>query len=277
MLCHALKANSRPCHAYGSVLERCVDRDGSPVITYSATCRHHQHFFDGDTWKKKYITGSIWHRREVWQIPHHHIEHVLSSGAVRITKSDVECIESKGCTWYLYVLFARHVPELRRSWNPSLCDKAQEMIWRRIDSIGPVSLTYIDLGLTIRDESAEEFIRCLQRFPVYARPEPSRDEWLSAVCLILIVGPGEEILTSPHLEKVLTGPFLRCNLPILEAMLIDGTLAKQLLDARADLYAKRIRGVNLDAFREELLSVAWHPSRAMDWCIDFEGENPFKK
>ena len=276
MLCHALKANGRPCHAYGSVLERGVDRDGTPVITYSTTCRHHQHFFDGDTWKKKYL-GAFWYNRELWQIPHHHIEHVLSSGAVTITKADVDFISPVGGTSYLYILFARHVPELRRSWNPNLCNRAQEMIWRHIDSIGPVRLTYADLGFTIRGEYAEEFIRCLQRFPIYARPEPSRDEWLSAVCLILMVGPGEEILTSPTLESAILGTYTGYKLPILEALITDGTLTKQLLDARADLYAKRIRGVNLDAFREELLSVAWHPSRAMDWCIDFEGENPFKK
>jgi len=247
------------------------------VTTYSATCRHHQHFFEGDTWKKKYITGSIWHRREVWQIPHHHIEHVLSSGAVEVTQDDIANISTVGSTWYLYILLARHIPHFKTSWNPELLAVAQAMIWRRIDSIGPVTLTYADLGLMIGDEYAEEYIKCLYSFPSQVRPELIREEWLSAACLIRIMGPDYEILTSPHLEKVLTGSFSIRSLPILESLLTDGTLAKQLLDARADLYAKCVRGINLAAFREELLAVAWHPSRVMDWCMDFDGENPFKK
>jgi hypothetical protein len=276
MICHALKASGRPCHAYGSVLERGVDRDGTLVTTYSPTCRHHKHFFDGDAWKKKYL-GSIWNRRELWQIPHRHIEHVLSSGAVEVTQDDIANISTVGSTWYLYVLLARHVPHFKTSWNPELLAVAQVMIWRRIDSIGPVTLTYADLGLMIGDEYAEEYIKCLYSFPSHARPELICEEWLSAACLLRMMGPGDEILTSPHLEKVLTCPFSMRSLPILDSLLADGTLAKQLLDARADLYAKCVRGVNLGAFREELLGVAWHPSRAMDWCMDFDGENPFKK
>ena len=272
-LCHALKADGRSCRAYASVLEESVDRDGTPVITYSPTCQHHQHFFDGDTWKNKYL-GAIWCNREFWRIPHRHVEYVLSSGAVKITKADVDFIGSIGCTWYLYVLFARHVPELRRSWNPVLCDRAQEMIWRRMDSVGPVTVTYADLGLTIREEYVEEFILCLRYFPVYAKPEPSRDEWLTAVCLLLMVGPGEEILTSPQLEPLLARALeLRGRtLPILDSLIADGTLVAQLLEARAALYATRVHSVNVNAFREELLAVAWEPLRVLDWCADFDGE-----
>ena len=221
----------------------------------------------------KYL-GAIWYNREFWRIPYLHVEYVLSSGAVKITKADVDFIGPMGCTWYLYVLFARHVPELRRSWNPTLCDRAQEMIWRHIDSIGPVTVTYADLSLTIQEEYADEFMLCLRCFPVYARPEPTRDEWLSAACLILLLGPGEEILSSPRLESVLAGALPQSRgrtLPILESLLADGTLAKQLLEARAALYEKRIRAVNGDSFREELLATAWEPSR-LAWCVDFEGD-----
>jgi len=277
-LCHALKANGRPCHAYASVLEESVDRLGTPVITYAHTCRHHVTFFDSPGWIKKFL-GHVWHNHVLSFIPHRHVEYVLSSGAVQVTEEDVAAIEMKGYTWYLYVLLARHVPGLCRSWNTALCEKAQEMIWRRVDSIGPLTLTYADLGHTLSGKSrllpAELFL-CLGFFPQYSRPELSRDSWLTAICLILLLGPGEEILTSPYLEsclEMMKGRYAKTfKLPILESLLEDGSLAKQLLTARADLYEKRIRAVSVSTFREELLAVAWEPSRVLAWCADFDGD-----
>jgi hypothetical protein len=272
MICHALKANGRPCHAYGSVLERGVDRDGTLVTTYSHTCRHHQHFFDGDAWKKKYLS-SIWYQ-DIWHIPHHHIEYVISSGAVEVTQDDVAAVESKGDSWYLFVLLARHVPAARREWNPSLWEKAQFMIWRRIDSIGPVSLDYIDLRRTICEPFAQELALCLNRFPRHR--ETSKEWWLTAVKLLLILGDEGEILKDPQLETCLS---LACRpeLPILKSMIEQGEILNLLLTERAAFYANCVAGVSLSTFREELLSVTWHPSRAIDWCMDFDGENPFKK
>ena len=277
-LCHALKANGRPCRAYASVLEESVDRLGAPVITYAHTCRHHDTLFDGAGWIKKFL-GHVWHNRELTFIPHRHVEYVLSSGAVQVTEADVAAIEVKGYTWYLYVLLARHVPGVCRQWNTALCEKAQEMIWRRVDSIGPLTLTYADLGNTLHgqcrgDQSIELFL-CLGFFPQYSRPELSRESWLTAICLILLLGPGEEILTSPYLEsclEMMKGRYTRFKLPILESLLQDGSLAKQLLDERAALYEKCIRGVSVSTFRDELLAVTWEPSRVLDWCADFDGD-----
>jgi hypothetical protein len=216
----------------------------------------------------------MWYNRDFWRIPHLHVEYVLSSGAVTITKSDVDWIGVEGCAWYLYVLFARHVPELRRIWNPVLCDRAQEMLWRRVDSIGPLNLSYADLRATIQGQDlVNELALCLRKFPtaIYRR-ELSREEWLSAVKLILLLGDADEILTDSGLAQETLHVAKRSDLPLLSSLIDDGTLVKLLLDERAALYEKCIRGVNLVAFSEELLAVAWEPSRAIAWCVDFEGD-----
>jgi hypothetical protein len=269
-LCHAVKTNGRPCRAYASVLEKSVDREGTLVITYSHTCRHHQHFFDGDAWKHKYLSP-IWYN-ELWRVPHRHVEYVLSSGAVTITKADVEWFAVEGCTWYLFVLLARHVPAARRDWNPLVWEKAQSMIWRHIDSIGPVSLNYVDLRATICD--AQELALCLKKFPRHR--DPSHEWWLTAVKLLLILGEEGEILKDPQLETCLS---LACSaeLPILKSMIEEGEILNLLLTERAAFYAKCIAGIRLSNFREELLAVTWHPSRALNWCVDFDGDHPFKK
>ena len=275
-LCHALKANGRPCRAYASVLEEGVDRDGTPVVTYSHTCRHHSHFFDGDTWKHKYL-GPIWYN-EIWRIPHLHVEYVLSSGAITVTKEDVDWFTLEGYSWYLFVLLARHVPAARRDWNPLLWEKAQTMIWRRIDSIGPVSLDYADLRATICVPAAKELALCLKRFPsANHRREMSKEDWLTAVKLLLILGDADEILTDPQLTLETLSLARRVDLSILNSMIDEGEILNLLLTERAAFYEKCIRGVGVAAFREELLAVAWEPSRAVAWCIDFEGDSPFKK
>lgn len=268
-LCHALKANGRPCHAYASVLEEVVDRTGTPVITYSHTCRHHRSFFEGTRWKEKYL-GDIWYR-EIWQVPHLHIEYVLSSGAVDVTRADVEGFEPRGCTWYLFVLLARHVPAACRDWNPTLWEKAQTVIWHRIDSIGPVPLDYIDLRQTICQPFAQELALCLKRFPAAThRREMLKEEWLTAVKLLLILGDAEEILTDPQLTAETFQLARRPDLLCLNSMIDGGEILDLLLTERAALYKKKIAGVNVDAFREELLAVAWEPSRAVAWCFEFD-------
>ena len=274
-LCHAVKTDGRPCRAYASVLEKNVDRDGTPVVTYSHTCRHHQHFFDGDAWMHTYL-GPIWYN-EIWRVPHRHVEYVLSSGAVTITKADVDWIGIEGCTWYLFVLLARHVAAARREWNPPLWEKAQSMIWQHIDSIGPVSLNYVDLRATICEPFAQELALCLKKFPRWWTTANSKDWWLTTVKLLLILGDECEILKDPQLETCLSLACSAETLPFLKSMIEEGEILNFLLTERAAFYAKCIAGVGVSNFREELLAVAWHPSRVMDWCADFEGDTHFKK
>jgi hypothetical protein len=97
------------------------------------------------------------------------------------------------------------------------------------------------------------------------------------VKLLLILGDADEILTDPQLTLETLSLARRVDLSILNSMIDEGEILNLLLAERAALYEKCVRGVGVAAFREELLAVAWEPSRVMDWCADFDGDSPFKK
>jgi hypothetical protein len=234
-------------------------------------CHSHTHYFDKpDEWKKKYL-GSIWDT----PVPHviNHVETVLRYGAIEVTKEDTQAIAYKGYSWFLLILIARYTPAFCRQWNDKLWTQTVSRIWLRHDQLGPVKVRFEDLWCMIQGDPLYEWLLAFGIFPIRWRNEYTRDEWMYLTLKLLSFDTENKILTSPDLEKGLAqGTKVYKFLPALYSLFEDGTFTSTILDARLALYKKHIDGVNVSSFRDELLAVAWEPSRVVEWCADFEGE-----
>ena len=250
--CYALTAIGRPCRNYSS-------KD-------SYTCLKHSLYFDQfsiNDWKHslKYL--------EVCPRTKTHIENVMSIGIVQIPKEFVESLANCRNYTYFILLCARWLEGFSYTWNEPLFNTALKKLWLWSSSIGPVVIKHDDILTMIRGNVKELFYKSFILYPHSLEFPYTKEHWSEYVkeCAkadwfapIFHLDTHEtkiqeciEFLDKKNLNPILLA-FLRDNFPIV-------------YENAKKKYYKKICSYS-SPFKEQILEMAWEPSRMSAWCLD---------
>jgi len=172
---------------------------------------------------------------------------------------------------YFYLICANNYKGFSSSWNRELHKEAYKMVWERMNSIGPIFITYRHLYALVKLEPVKEFYEMLKMFP-YGR-HALHEPWIKffdRMAKIDFFEPMFHVDEEIHrtnirqvLEVLDKNPFTQSY--VLRTILESGLFMRWLQAkkrCRYDALQKRI-----SPFWNELMEVAWEPSRVV-WCMD---------
>jgi hypothetical protein len=253
--CHALTKANKRCRSLALIQEKSED-----CITYSHVCKEHTHFFTTFQPTEEMVEDLEYHRGL-----HIFFRDAIKEGLICV-KEFIASLPAESMYAYFYLVCLNNAKGFQSSWNRPLHLKAFKMVWKRLNSAGPVYIHWGHLFLLAAIDGVEGFYTMLKTsncdaavwFQLFERA--SREEFFEQMYHIDI---SEHEAYRNDVIKHLTKdtPSTRYLKAYLEGIFLYWLKKKK--TQRYESLRKRI------PFKEELMEVAWNPDR-MAWYLDEE-------
>lgn len=256
--CHALTKSNKRCRQLA-----CIAEATHQSTTYSHVCKAHEHFFD--TFK---LREDLAENLEYDRCTHIFLRDAIREGLVCV-KEFIESLPPLPIYSYFYLVCANNTKGFKSSWNPALHKQTYDYVWSHFNSSGAVWIHSKHLFLLAALDGPRGFYEMLVAFGRGDRP--CQPIWLEFFDEAAKQDFFQEMY---HLDTSIHENHLTQSIETLKNSPKGVTLSRilELLFMRWFKAKKRRRYAYLQRrllFKEDLLEVAWEPSR-MEWWLDEE-------
>ena len=262
--CHALTKSGKRCRQLATVAE-----STSQSVTYNHVCKAHNDFFDTFT-----LTVELIENLEYYRGTHIFLRDAIREGLICV-KGFIESLPPLSIYSYFYLVCVNNSKGFKSSWNSALHKETYDYVWSRLNSSGAVWIHSKHLFLLAALDGPRGFYEMLVAFGRGYRP--CQPIWLDFFDEAARQDFFQEMY---HIDVSLHETYLTQTIEALKNLPKGFTLSRILneLFMRWFLSKKRRRYAYLQRrliFKEDLLEVAWEPSR-MEWWLDEEQKTRLK-
>jgi hypothetical protein len=262
--CHALTKGRKRCRQLATIADSTTQS-----ITYNHVCKKHEHFFDSFQ-----LTEELVENLEYYPGLHIFLRDAIREGLVCV-KEFIVSLPPLSIYAYFYLVCVNNAKVFNSSWNPALHKATYDYVWYRYNSSGAVWIHSKHLFLLAALDGPKGFYEMLVAFGKGERP--TQPIWLDFFDHTAKQDFFQEMY---HVDMSLHENYLTQTIDSLKNSPKGLTLSRILDEFFMNWFTrtKRRRYAYLERrliFKEELLEVAWEPSR-MAWYLDEEQKTRLK-